>query len=74
MSHDAQSRAIPDQDTEPTITVERAAAVLGISRRSAYNAAERGDIPAIRIGRRMVVPTGKFLAAFDLVDAAGVTP
>jgi hypothetical protein len=30
--------------------------ILGISRQSTYNAAYRGEIPTIRIGRRLVVP------------------
>ena len=39
-----------------TVTVEEAAQILGISRSSAYEAVRRGDLPAIRIGRRYVVP------------------
>lgn len=30
---------------------------LGLSRASAYDAAARGEIPTIRIGRRILVPT-----------------
>src|SRR4051812_6906716 len=40
----------------PTLTVEQAGHELGISRNSAYEAAKRGDIPTIRIGRRILVP------------------
>ena len=40
-----------------TITVERAGQLLGISRGLAYELVRRGDIPAIRLGRRLVVPT-----------------
>lgn len=39
-----------------TLTVEEAAATLGISRASAYEAVRRGEIPSIRIGRRVLVP------------------
>jgi excisionase family DNA binding protein len=39
-----------------TLTVEEAAATLGISRASGYEAVRRGEIPAIRIGRRVLVP------------------
>lgn len=39
-----------------TLTVEEAAATLGVSRASAYEAVRRGEIPAIRIGRRVLVP------------------
>jgi excisionase family DNA binding protein len=45
--------------TEPlTITVEEAARRLGISRGLAYTLARRGEIPAVRLGRRLVVPAG----------------
>jgi excisionase family DNA binding protein len=53
---------LPDPTKEPTISVERAGQLLGISRGSAYQAARRGEIPAIRIGRRrVVVPTASLL-------------
>jgi len=39
-----------------TITVPEAAEILGINRTGAYRAIERGELPAIRIGRRLVVP------------------
>jgi excisionase family DNA binding protein len=46
-----------DQPAErQTLTVEEAARVLGIGRSAAYIAARRGDLPAIRIGRRYVIP------------------
>lgn len=44
-----------------TITVEEAARVLGIGRTSAYEAARRGDIPTVRVGRRVVVPVPALL-------------
>lgn len=39
-----------------TLTVEQAAEVLGIGRTAAYNAAQSGDLPVIRIGRRLLIP------------------
>jgi excisionase family DNA binding protein len=39
-----------------TMTVEEAAEVLGISRTSAYECVRRGELRAIRLGRRLVVP------------------
>ena len=39
-----------------TLTVEEAAELLGVGRSCAYDAARRGDIPAVRLGRRLVVP------------------
>ena len=37
-------------------TLNEVAAILRISRGSAYEAAKRGEIPTIRIGRRLLVP------------------
>ena len=39
-----------------TITVPEAAKVLGIGRAAAYEAARTGQIPIIRIGKRILVP------------------
>ena len=39
-----------------TYTVEEAAHLIGISRNSAYEAVRRGEIPTIRIGRRILIP------------------
>lgn len=44
------------------MTVDEAAAVLGISRTSAYLCAARGEIPTRRFGRRVVVLVVPFLA------------
>lgn len=39
-----------------TLTVPQAGQVLGLSRNAAYEAAHRGEIPTIRIGRLLLVP------------------
>ncbi len=39
-----------------TLNVPEAAKVLGISRNAAYEAARKGQIPTIRIGKRILVP------------------
>ncbi len=39
-----------------TVTVREAGEILGIGRNSAYAAVERGEIPVIRVGKRLVVP------------------
>jgi excisionase family DNA binding protein len=45
------------QNTEKqTLTVEEAARRLGIGRNNAYAAARNGDIPTIRIGKRILIP------------------
>jgi excisionase family DNA binding protein len=53
-------------DLPPTISVERAGEVLGISRRSAYRAATTGELPTIRLGRRLLVPTARLLELLGL--------
>jgi excisionase family DNA binding protein len=40
-----------------TLTVEEAGERLGISRTLAYELVRRGEIPSLRLGRRVVVPT-----------------
>lgn len=39
-----------------TLTVQETAARLGIGRNAAYEAIRRGELPAVRIGRRLLVP------------------
>ena len=39
-------------------TIEEAAKRLNIGRNQAYEAARSGQLPAFRIGRRWIVPTG----------------
>lgn len=60
---------IPDPRTTPTLTVPKAGAYLGLGRDSSYNAAKRGELPTIRIGRRTVVPTAALLAMLGIGDA-----
>jgi len=39
-----------------TVTVPEAGEMLGISRNAASDCAARGEIPTIRLGKRLVVP------------------
>jgi excisionase family DNA binding protein len=45
----------------PTISVEDAAKLLGVSRSAAYRAAANGQLPTISFGRRLLVPTSRLL-------------
>ena len=45
---------LPTMAPRLTITVEEAAVALGISRTLAYEALHRGELPFIRIGRRIL--------------------
>ena len=46
-------------DERRTLSIEEAAAVLGVGRSLMYDAARRGEIPVIKIGRRLVVPRAR---------------
>lgn len=48
-----------------TISVEEAGRILGIGRKTAYEAVQRGEIPALRIGRRLLVPTHRLRALLE---------
>ena len=48
-----------------TVTVTQAAVMLGISRTSAYERVRRGEIPTVRLGRRLLVPRARLLAMLD---------
>jgi len=61
---------VPDPLETPTISVELAGQLLGMSRPSAYAAVQRGDIPSIKIGRRRIVPTAKLLGMLGLAPEA----
>jgi excisionase family DNA binding protein len=52
-----------------TLTVEEAAQLLGISRALGYELVARGEVPSIRLGRRIVVPR----RALDTLLDAGTT-
>jgi excisionase family DNA binding protein len=69
MQHDT---SVPDPSERPTLTLDETAPILGISRDSAYKGAAAGEIPTIRIGRRLLVPTAALrrLLGLDVQPAA----
>jgi Helix-turn-helix domain len=70
MDRDSPDRALPDPAVEPTITVPRAARILGISRNTAYAAAREGRLPTLAVSpNRVVVPTAEFLERYHLRPA-----
>jgi len=64
-SADLRPLTLDDLRARPTVTVEEAGAMLGLSRSSTYAAARRGQIQTIRIGRRLVVPSSSLLRMLD---------
>lgn len=56
----SKTKQLPAKD-RLTVTIAESAQILGISRNSAYDAAKKGGIPTVRIGRRILIP----VAALD---------
>jgi excisionase family DNA binding protein len=52
-------------DERLTYTLNEAARRLGISRALAYEAAQRGELPVCRIGRRVLVPRAALLRLLE---------
>jgi len=44
------------EDKKLTLTIEEAANLLGIGRNLCYDRVKTGEIPVIKIGRRLLVP------------------
>jgi excisionase family DNA binding protein len=54
--------AVERSELPATISVAQAAELLGVSRRAAYRAVAAGQLPALRLGRRIHIPTAPLLA------------
>ncbi len=54
-----------------TISVSDAATLLGISRNTAYEAARTGQLPILRLGRRLLVPVPALLRMLEDEDDPG---
>ena len=63
--------ALEQLEKKAVITVTETAALLGIGRTSAYEAIRRGELPSLRIGRRLVVPVTQLLAALGVQSNNG---
>jgi excisionase family DNA binding protein len=48
---------IPTPEERPTVSVEEAAEWFGLGRSAAYVAVRRGELPSLRFGRSLRVPT-----------------
>ncbi|MFN2591358.1 MAG: helix-turn-helix domain-containing protein [Candidatus Dormibacteria bacterium] len=57
----------------PMISIEDTCRLLGLSRSAGYRAVTAGQIPTVKIGRRLYVPTPRLLALLGAitVDGAG---
>ena len=66
----APKHASLDPIDQPTLTVEEVAAILGTGRTATYDAIRRGELPSIKVGRKLVVPTAAVRRLLEL-DAPG---
>ncbi|WP_082649748.1 helix-turn-helix domain-containing protein [Bradyrhizobium lablabi] len=60
-----------EADSRLVYSVPEAGAMLGLTRNNAYKAAERGELPTIRIGKLIRVPKAAF---HRMLEQAGVGP
>ena len=49
-----------ERNKRKVLTVEEAAHELGICRNAAYRAVAEGEIPSIKIGKRIIIPRAAF--------------
>lgn len=52
------------------LTVDEVAKVLRVSRQTAYEAVRRGELPTLRMGRRILVPRAALLKLLGLEEPA----
>jgi excisionase family DNA binding protein len=57
--------AVTKADKRLTFSVDEAAKLLGISRNSAFRAVQTGELPSIRIGRRILIPRDRLRALVE---------
>lgn len=62
------------QTRRAAMSVEEAAQELGICRNAAYAAVKEGQIPSIRIGRRLIIPRAAFERMLQRAEAGTDLP
>ena len=69
MTKQHETLGLPDPREHPTLNLwPDTGLLLRLSRQATYDAARRGDIPTIRIGRRLLVPTAALARLLELDD------
>jgi excisionase family DNA binding protein len=68
----ASTRPILDAkwDGRPALSVKEASEILGMSPWCVYDAAKRGKLPLIRLGRRAIVPRHALEQLLDVAPAS----
>jgi hypothetical protein len=71
MDKNARTQMIPRAEEVPILDVPDAGRLaFGLGRAASYQAVHRGDLPSIRCGRRIVVPTAALRRLLGLDQAA----
>ena len=53
----ARKPTVPNAETHPVLSVKETATMLRINEKTTYAAIARGEIPSIKFGARVLVPT-----------------
>lgn len=62
--------AVPAVERQ-TVSIEEAATFLGVSRWLAYELVKRGELPTVRLGRRVLVPRAALDRMLEGTQGAG---
>ena len=57
-----------DPESKPTLSVDEFAVVAGISRSTAFAAVHSGQVPSMRFGKRIRIPTAAVRRLLELDD------
>ena len=57
-----------ESDERLTLTVKEVQKLLGLSRGLIYQAIETGEIPSVRVGRRILVPKASLIRLLEAND------
>ena len=63
-----------DSSQRLTYSIKETAQVLGLSRNSVYQGCQRGEIPSIRVGKRILIPKAALLRILETTKNDGSPP
>ena len=52
--------SISDWENRTVLSIEEILLILGLGRSATYESARRGELPTLRLGRRILVPVSAF--------------
>lgn len=64
---------VPDPLEQPLLRAEEVATILGCGRTAVHDAIARGEVPSVRIGARVLVPTAALRRDVLAIDPPGPT-